>query len=804
MNISLKTPYGFSEAGKNSTNEDFIYPKIGEATSDDKLFIVCDGIGGPIKGTAASEIVGTAFKKYFTETNPPLNKKVGQLYVNEALRYAERKMFQHIQSYPAKRGMLSSVALVYFSSNNTVTLAWAGIARAYHIRGKQILYKTEDHFVTLREGGKNTTVPRAVSGIDPVWASTTIINQVQAGDYFVLLTHGVRETFDERNLKYLLSQGDEQDGTNEAIVNKMKELCVQNSRSDASMYLVQVGEGNVARDYADVPPLANEGTSKTPKKIEVGSLSINTGRSNTAKRKTPSAVINEDSNISSNKAILAALFIMLVVGAALAYKFTTSSPEELFAEAVSKGDTYVAQRDYKNAITSFEDALKIEISDTSDFPTIRQKVINAKTQYLIYEGDALFRNKKLVKARQKYQNVLLINPQNGPIRQKVDFITNELANQKFELLANADTLLQNEQYEEAKKLLYEALYIDQNDENTLKQLNVCNVALEQQTLSLAEAVVRAVRFDSLGYVNDNQAPDDMAEADPDTTTTNGETPADIAAVVEEKPKPTTKPKPPKITPTTVVAPPTKVITPTKTSPYDKLFAEAESAFESGDFVKAKAKYKEAMKYGGDKTALEKKINAADEKVASKDYDKHIKSANLAYRNNNFEEAKKYYELALNVNENDEYAKNRIAKINKKVSEAENQTKQYNQILSEADQAFRQGNYSTAKNKYSQALKYTSNVTSINKKIAECDRAISQMAGESSRKKIKKAEKLCKSSNYNGECYAHLRENSLLYSFNPELLYKLGKNLEARDASKARECYTIASGKNYAHAKDKLK
>jgi tetratricopeptide (TPR) repeat protein len=260
---------------------------------------------------------------------------------------------------------------------------------------------------------------------------------------------------------------------------------------------------------------------------------------------------------------------------------------------------------------------------------------------LILEGDALFRNKKLVKARQKYQKVLLINPQNGPIRQKVDFITNELSNQKFELLAQADTLLQSEQYEEAKKLLYEALYIDQKDENTLKQLNVCNVALEQQTLSLAEAVVRAVRFDSLGYVNDTQAPTDIAEADPDTTTTNGEKPADIAAVTEEtkKPKPTTKPKPKPITTTTTVLPPTRVITPTQKSPYDKLFAEAEAAFDAGDFAKAKAKYKEAMKYGGDKSALEKKISAADKKVASKEYDKHIKSADMAYTNSNYEEAK---------------------------------------------------------------------------------------------------------------------------------------------------------------------
>ena len=116
MKIRLKTPYSFSEAKKGGTNEDFIYPKVGEIPANNKLFVVCDGLGGAIKGAAASEIVGTAFHRYFTEINPPLNKKVGQLYVNEALRYAERKMFQHIQSFPAKRGMLSSMALVYFLS----------------------------------------------------------------------------------------------------------------------------------------------------------------------------------------------------------------------------------------------------------------------------------------------------------------------------------------------------------------------------------------------------------------------------------------------------------------------------------------------------------------------------------------------------------------------------------------------------------------------------------------------------------------------------------------------------------------
>ena len=65
--------------------------------------------------------------------------------------------------------MRSSIALNYFNGDNTVTIAWAGTARAYHIRGKQILYKTEDHLVTLRERGENTVIPKGYFGLRPLF-----------------------------------------------------------------------------------------------------------------------------------------------------------------------------------------------------------------------------------------------------------------------------------------------------------------------------------------------------------------------------------------------------------------------------------------------------------------------------------------------------------------------------------------------------------------------------------------------------------------------------------------------------------
>ncbi len=819
MKLTIQTPFGFSEAGKSGNNEDAIYPNVGTAQPESRLFIVCDGIGGAHKGKAASQIVCNAFKEYFTEINPPKKKKAGPLYINEALRYAERKMQQHLQEFPDKHGMRSSVALIYFGDNNQVTIAWAGTARGYHIREKKILYKTEDHLVTLRERGENTVIPRAISGLDPVWASATIIDKAEPGDYFLLTTQGVSETFDERNLKYLLSQGDGTDDTNEAIAEKMKELCGQNSRSDSTMYLIQAGQkkavsttsannkkNNAGKEVKETLATTGAGGVTTPTKETTDKTAIvvdKTPKSTTRKTiqvgkisRNPKDSSGIPDSGSPGKAILAALLILLLVGAALAYKYTTSKPEDIFLGHVEKGNLSLQKRDYTNAIAAFQDALAVKMEDTSAFTNVRQKLRNAKEQMLIQQGDRMFRDEKWVQARNKYREVLGINAQNGPIRQKIDYIGNMLGNLKLNLLTKADSLLKLEKFDDAKRFLYEALYIDQKNEDILALINDCNSKLEKTEVTLDLAVQQAIRFDSLGY----QEPKQVLEVDPPPVT---ETPTEVAQNTS-KPKPDEKPlAPPLESPTYTKPTVTTPVKPKAPSKYDKLISEGDAALGNGDFSTAKAKFKAALTIEGSKD-LETKIAKCESELDKKAYNKMIKAADRAYDNKEYDEAKKYYELALSHQSDDNYAKKRIREAANKISSAEKQDLEYNQLLSEADQAFRKGNYATAKSKYQKALQYTSNTTSINKKIAECNRAISQMEGGSSRKKIKRAEKLCKSKNYNGECYAHLKENNMLYSMDAKLLYRIGQALETRDAAKAKECFTISASKNYSPAKEKIK
>ena len=56
MIITIGKPCAITEKGGRSNNEDSIYPLPEQVTLDQKLFMVCDGVGGAEKGEVASSL----------------------------------------------------------------------------------------------------------------------------------------------------------------------------------------------------------------------------------------------------------------------------------------------------------------------------------------------------------------------------------------------------------------------------------------------------------------------------------------------------------------------------------------------------------------------------------------------------------------------------------------------------------------------------------------------------------------------------------------------------------------------------
>ncbi|MGB0839748.1 MAG: PP2C family protein-serine/threonine phosphatase [Chitinophagales bacterium] len=251
MSIQIYPPVCLHEKGHRSNNEDAIYPTKGAATTTDRLFLVCDGVGGANKGEVASQLTCDLFQAYFAEH---IDEVVDEAFVTNALKFTEQKLDAHKNLQPECTGMATTLTLIYFDDMlHRAVISWSGDSRIYHIRDGKILFQSEDHSLVneLVKRGEITeeeaythprrnVILRAISGMDnPTKADTYYAEDVQAGDYFFLATDGILESIDNSTLEILLQS---EDVDLSQVASNIKQLCEMGSNDNYSMYLLQVSE----------------------------------------------------------------------------------------------------------------------------------------------------------------------------------------------------------------------------------------------------------------------------------------------------------------------------------------------------------------------------------------------------------------------------------------------------------------------------------------------------------------------------------------------------------------------------------
>ncbi len=771
MNITINIPQFFNIDGKSGRNFNYLYPLSNGGHTDSRLFILCDGASGGNKGDA-STIVTKGLHEYFIEKRPPKENTVGQLYMNDALRFVERKVREHVQVNPKERGMRSTIALLYFNENDTITIAWIGNSRIYHVRKNQILSKTQDHTVNAYRNNKKIVLPKAVSGFEPAYISLSVVKDVQPGDYFLLCNDGVVEILDDRHIRYLLSQGDGSEAKNGAIAAKIKELCSKEAYKGCGMFLIQINktaEGSIA----DRPIETTSG----------GSANIDTGpirrRSGGFKKLTISK--------KSRNAILTAFLILTLVAIAFAYKFQQSKPEVIFTQQMENATELIKDKKYEEAIALYRNNLTLALEDTSVFKEVRQRIGKAQEQEMVDVADKLYQDGKLLKARDEYKHVLRSHPDSDYANKKLQSIEDYLLKEKTRLVIEADSLMQVKGFGQARNSLFEALYLAQQDTQLLYLINNTYRALKEDTLDMSMAVVKAVEV--------GIAPPPSEEE------------YELYTEAEEELEEKVNIKKPRRTPPKIVK-----VEPLNSNPddeiltheeYKKLLNEAKAAFEDGEMELSVAKYKAALEYN-ETEAVASKIEEINRKIKSKSrYNDLMKQADVSFQSKKYEEAQRLYQEALEVKKDDGYAAQRI-ELAKNMIEQSKADKAYQKLIASADKAFNSNNFATARELYQRALGKSSDQAALNAKIAKCNQKISEMQADVSKRRLRKGEKLCAGTNYNSECYYHLRDNNLLYSVSPQILYQLGRHFEGKDTNRAKECYNIAAGKGSSQAEDRLK
>jgi protein phosphatase len=261
MKIELYPQLSIHEIGQRDNQEDAI------VQWDNRLFILCDGMGGHEKGEVASQTVCQSLATWF-ENNINSDEPFTNNQLREALEYAYLQLDQYADSNLKQMG--TTLTLLYISMQG-VTAAHIGDSRIYHIRPNiGTLYQSRDHSLVfdLFQAGEITyeematfpqknIVTRAMTpGEDNRMRPDIIhITDILPDDYFYMCSDGMQEQMDNNQLVALLTS----QLTDEEKRNKLIELSKDN-QDNHSAWIIHIKD--VIKEEGDDKLVNEESTAR--------------------------------------------------------------------------------------------------------------------------------------------------------------------------------------------------------------------------------------------------------------------------------------------------------------------------------------------------------------------------------------------------------------------------------------------------------------------------------------------------------------------------------------------------------------
>jgi len=240
MNISLHKPFSISETGKRIRNEDCIYPHAGDGSADDRLFLVCGGVGESNKGKIAGTLACNSIQTYF-QTFLDSEKKFESDFIQKAVRYTEIRFDEYIRENKSDKGMATTLCLFYIASEG-IYLTHAGDSRIYQFRNGRIIFKTGNPPLT-------NEIHRVIQGTEkPIEIGVIHLTDIQPDDIFLLCTNGVLESFSEEDLSNLFSES----SNVEKNLSRIKETCRIKSKDNYSAHLISIQEVEKVNTFRQV------------------------------------------------------------------------------------------------------------------------------------------------------------------------------------------------------------------------------------------------------------------------------------------------------------------------------------------------------------------------------------------------------------------------------------------------------------------------------------------------------------------------------------------------------------------------
>lgn len=244
--LHISKSYCLNEIGGRTQNEDSVWPLKDAASPHDRLFMVCDGVGGSNYGEVASSLTCEGFGHFFQQ-HLTQGTTLDCAFIESARAYVMQHFEYFINQTPGAENMSTTLTLAYVG-DSSVVIAWCGDSRIYQIRQGRVIFQSEDHSLVselVKRGElspeeasthpQRNIILRAIhfkerlSEIDCVE-----LTDVQDGDFILLCSDGLLENIGEAELQKLLIQSDN------ALAGAFHELCLGKTKDNYSMYLLQI------------------------------------------------------------------------------------------------------------------------------------------------------------------------------------------------------------------------------------------------------------------------------------------------------------------------------------------------------------------------------------------------------------------------------------------------------------------------------------------------------------------------------------------------------------------------------------
>lgn len=222
MKFKIKA-YNLQELGQRTNQEDSLFPALGKSTSDDRLFVLCDGMGGHEKGEVASATVCATLSRVILSAWHPGEVLSDELFL-QALSAAYDALDAKDNGEERKMGTTLTFLCLHSSG---ATVAHIGDSRIYQLRpaskntSARIVFRTQDHSLVndlvkigeiteeeAKHHPQKNVITRAMQPCQEHRAKADIahLTDILPGDYFYMCSDGMLEEASDENILNIITK----------------------------------------------------------------------------------------------------------------------------------------------------------------------------------------------------------------------------------------------------------------------------------------------------------------------------------------------------------------------------------------------------------------------------------------------------------------------------------------------------------------------------------------------------------------------------------------------------------------------